>query len=55
MPRNQLTKDELRVKILNLRKRLDEGNIGVNWSEDQKYSARHILNQVLDIIDEYRY
>ena len=50
MPRNQLTKDEMRVRVLKLKKELqeEEMNGGVSYMID-KY-----LNKVLDMIDEYR-
>ena len=55
MPRNQLTKEELLVKILKLKHQLYVGSLGSNWSMDQKSAVHFALNQVLDIIEEYRY
>ena len=51
MPRNELTKDELKVRVLELRKKLN----GEPYSEGIKFLAESYLNKVLDIIDEYRY
>jgi hypothetical protein len=51
MPRNELTKDELKVRVLNLRKQLDKEP----YSEGIKFLAESYLNKALDIIDEYRY
>jgi|TARA_R100001224_G_C3960601_1_gene128972 hypothetical protein len=51
MPRNQLTKDEMHVRVLKLKKELHDEQIsgGVSHMID-KY-----LDKVLDILDEYRY
>jgi hypothetical protein len=51
MPKNQLTKDELKVRVLKLKDRLYRDQPG--W--DSKALANKYLNEVLDIIDEYRY
>ena len=51
MPRNELTKDELKVRVLELRKKLDREP----YSEGIKFLAESYLNKVLDIIEEYRY
>ena len=50
MPRNQITKDELRVYILKLKRQVDsdEGYPG------EKEIAHKYLNKVLDKINEYR-
>jgi len=50
MPRNQITKDELRVHILELKRQVDhdEGYPG------EKAIAHKYLNKVLDKIEEYR-
>jgi hypothetical protein len=53
MPRNQLTREEMKVRVLNLKHKL--------WTEhirhdmDMKGLANKYLNEVLDILDEYRY
>jgi hypothetical protein len=53
MPRNQLTKDEMRVQVLKLKKDLD--NEWMNKTGyDPKWLAHHYLNKVLDKIEEYR-
>jgi hypothetical protein len=51
MPKNQLTKDELKVRILKLKNKLHQDS--PSW--DSKGLAHKYLNEVLDIIDEYRY
>jgi hypothetical protein len=51
MPKNQLTKDELKVRVLKLKDRLCRDQ--PSW--DSKALAHKYLNEVLDIIDEYRY
>jgi hypothetical protein len=53
MSKNQLTKDEFRVRILKLKKNLY--NEHVRHDMDMKGLAHKYLNDVLDIIDEYRY
>lgn len=51
MPKNKLDKDELKVRVLKLKDRLHKDKSG--W--DSKGLADKYLNEVLDIIDEYRY
>jgi hypothetical protein len=51
MPRNQLTKDELKNRVLRLKNRLYTDQ--PSW--DSKRLAHKYINEVLDIIDEYRY
>ena len=51
MPKNQLTKDELKIRVLKLKDRLYKDQ--PSW--DSKELANKYLNEVLDIIDEYRY
>jgi hypothetical protein len=51
MPRNQLTKDEIKTHILKLKNQLNCENI--NWSSDPKSVANRYLNHVLDKIEEY--
>ena len=51
MPKNQLKKDELKVRVLKLKDRLYQDQ--PSW--DFKGLANKYLNEVLDIIDEYRY
>jgi len=53
MPRNQITKDEIKVRILKLKNQLY--NEHVRPEMDMKGLAHKYLNEVLDIIDEYRY
>jgi len=51
MPRNQLTKDELKVRVLDLKKKLEREP----YSEGIRFLADSYVNKVLDIIEEYRY
>jgi hypothetical protein len=52
MPKNELNKEELKVRVLKLKTRLYSDG---NWYSDPKGLAHKYLNEVLDIIDEYRY
>ena len=51
MSKNQLTKDEFRVRVLKLKNQLKQEG----YSEGIYHLADKYLNKVLDIIDEYRY
>ena len=51
MPRNESKKDELKVRVLELRKKLEREP----YSEGIKFLAESYVNKVLDIIEEYRY
>ena len=53
MPKNQLNKEELKVRILKLKNIVDNEPKTV-W-QGEKDLAHKYLNRVLDIIDEYRY
>ena len=53
MPKNQLNKEELKVRILKLKNIVDNEPETV-W-QGEKDLAHKYLNWVLDIIDEYRY
>ena len=53
MPRNQLTKDEFIIKILKLKKDIDEEPSTV-W-QGEKDCAHKYMNKVLDLLNEYRY
>jgi len=49
MPRNALTKDEMKVRVLNLRNRLNNEPV----DPGSKRLAEKYLNEVLFIIDQY--
>jgi hypothetical protein len=49
MPRNILTKEEIKVKVLNLKNSL----YNENCSQDSKKVAEKYLNDILFIIDQY--
>ena len=51
MPKNQLDKNEFKVRILKLKNELNREK----HSEGISYLAHKYLDNVLDIIDEYRY
>jgi|TARA_B100000530_G_scaffold52049_1_gene29164 hypothetical protein len=53
MPKNQIEKEELKVKILKLKHTVDNEPSTV-W-QGEKDLAHKYLNKVLDIINEYRY
>lgn len=52
MPRNHLTKDEIRQHVLKLKNDLYLRQI-TNWNISPKELAHEYLNRVLDKIDEY--
>jgi hypothetical protein len=52
VPRNQLTKDEIRHQVLKLKNDLYLRQI-TNWNMNPKDLAHEYLNRVLDKIDEY--
>ena len=53
MPKNQIDKEELKVRVLKLKNKLHSEHI--RHDMDMKGLAHKYLNEVLDIIDEYRY
>lgn len=53
MPRNQITKDEFKVRVLELKRKVDQEPPEV-W-QGEKNLAHKYLNMVLDALDEYRY
>jgi hypothetical protein len=53
MAKNQVTKEELKVRVLKLKNNLYAEH--VRHDMDMKGLAHKYLNAVLDIIDEYRY
>jgi len=53
MSKNQITKDEFKVRVLKLKNDLYKEH--VRHDMDMKGLAHKYLNAVLDIIDEYRY
>jgi hypothetical protein len=53
MSKNQLTKDEMKVRVLKLKHQLHVEHI--RHDMDMKGLAHKYLNEVLDILDEYRY
>jgi|TARA_B100000035_G_C20653550_1_gene402059 hypothetical protein len=52
MPKNQLNKDELKVRVMKLKHQVDLEGVDV-W-QGEKNLAHKYLNMVLDILDEYR-
>ena len=53
MPKNQISKEELKVRVSKLKDKLYKEHIRSEM--DMKGVAHKYLNEVLDIIDEYRY
>jgi len=53
MPKNRLTKDEIRAFILEQKNKLDQENIG--YAPDPKGIAHRYINIILDRVEEYRY
>ena len=53
MPKNQISKDELKVRVLKLKDKLHNEHIRPEM--DMKGLAHKYLNEVLDIVNEYRY
>jgi hypothetical protein len=53
MPRNNLTKDIMRVQLEKLKSELYKEQI--IWTSDPKALANKYLNKVLDKINEYSY
>ena len=52
MPKNQITREEFRIRVLKLKAQLQDDP---TWYSNPKDLAHKYLNKVLDIIDEYRY
>lgn len=52
MPRNVLTKDEIKAFVLMQKKKLNDESIG--YTSDPKGLANKYLNVILDRIEEYR-
>jgi len=52
MPRNQLNKEEFKVRVLKLKYQVDQEPKTV-W-QGEKNLAHKYLNKVLDALDEYR-
>jgi hypothetical protein len=53
MSKNQLTKGEMKVRVLKLKHQLN--NEYIHHDMDMKGLTHKYLNEVLDILDEYRY
>jgi hypothetical protein len=51
MSKNQITKDELKVRMLKLKEKLYNDQLSI----DTKEIINKYLNEVINIIDEYRY
>lgn len=53
MPRNRLTKDEIKAFVLNQKQQLNNENI--SYTSDPKGLANRYINSILDKIEEYRF
>lgn len=51
MPKNQISKDEFKCKILKLKDEL----YGEKYPDNTAYLSHKYLNKVLDLLEEYRY
>lgn len=51
MPRNQLSKDELKSRVLKLKNQLYKESIG--YTSDPKALANKYLNEILFILEQY--
>ena len=50
MSRNQITKDEIKIRVLKLKEKLYNDQLSI----DSKELVNKYLNEVINIIDEYR-
>jgi len=50
MPRNQITKDEIKIRVLNLKNQIDKEPTPY---KKEKELAHKYLNEVIFIIDQY--
>lgn len=53
MPRNQISKEEIKTRVLQLKNKLYAEHVRPNI--DMKGLAHKYLNEVIDMINEYRY
>lgn len=53
MPKNQVEKEELKVRVMKLKHQVDTEGADV-WQGERDLAHKY-LNKVLDIINEYRY
>ena len=53
MPKNQIEKEELKVRVMKLKHQVDTEGSDV-WQAERDLAHKY-LNKVLDIINEYRY
>jgi hypothetical protein len=53
MPKNRLTKDEIKAFILEQKIKLDQEKI--EYTSDPKGVAHRYINNILDRVEEYRY
>ena len=53
MPRNQISKEEIKTRVLELKNQLHVDHIRPDM--DMKGLAHKYLNEVINMIDEYRY
>ena len=53
MPKNQIEKEELKVRVMKLKHQVEDEGSDV-WQGERDLAHKY-LNKVLDIINEYRY
>jgi len=55
MSTGQLRKVDIYARVLKLKNDLSQGDYKSEWDNSAKLKAHAVLNDVLDIINEYRY
>ena len=55
MSTGQMRKIDIYARVLKLKNDLSQGNYKPEWDNHAKMKAHAVLNDVLDIINEYRY
>ena len=55
MPTGQMRKIDIYARVLKLKNDLSQGDYKPEWDNSAKMKAHAVLNDVLDIINEYRY
>ncbi len=55
MPTGEMKKIDIYARVLKLKNDLSQGDYKSEWDNYAKLKAHAVLNDVLDIINEYRY
>ena len=51
----RLKKVDMKSRLLKIKKGIDDKVWYPEWSHDQRYAAQQVLNNALDILDEFDY